>query len=286
VARAVLERELIVTEPAAGRPRDGDGGLPPRLSVVVKGNSTAINVGPSRESRAEGTYPEMLGRFLRQSGIDATVLNDSTAWARINRVFPAWFETLSKLSPDVVVVNFGGAECQPHIFPTWFIARMQRRRGVEPLGPIRGRISRLLDRRIRRFMSRTIRLLSPRLKMRTWRVSPKVFEAELERLIRVVRGKTAGLVLVMTVSPATRVSERLWWNLDARCSLLSDIVRRVVASADDPQVRLIDLTPIVERLGGPDAVIYDGFHWTPAGHGAIAEQMRDEILKWLADAQW
>jgi lysophospholipase L1-like esterase len=260
-----------------------EGTLPPRLRVIVKGNSTAVNVGPMRGSRAEGTYPEMLERFLRLGGVDALVTNDSTGWSRVNRVFPDWFEVLTQMSPDVVVVNFGGAECQAHIFPTWFIAAVQRRRGVGPLGPIRGRIWGAVDDPMRRFMGRTIRRLSPRLKMRTWRVRPKRFEAELERLIRVIRGKSAALVLVMTVSPAPPSIERMWWGLDARCALFSDIVRRVVAGFDDdPQVRLIDVKEIHDRLGASEAM-YDGFHWTARGHAAIAEELRDEIMKWLTE---
>jgi lysophospholipase L1-like esterase len=262
--------------------REGSTALPPRLRVLVKGNSTAINVGPVRRSRSEGTYPEMLERLLRREGVDAEVTNDSTAWSRITKVFPDWFEELAKISPDVVVVNFGGAESQAHIFPTWLIERMQRRRSAGPLGPIRGRFARLVDSRIRQLMGRTIRFLSPRLKIRTWRVSPARFEVELERLIRVVRGKTSSLVLAMTVSPATPTSERLWWNLGARNAILSEVVRDAVKRVDDPQVRLIDLQPIHDRLGPTS--IYDGFHWSVQGHEAIAEQMCAEILRWMADA--
>lgn len=256
--------------------------LAPRVRVVVRGNSTGVNVGPVRESRAQGTYPEMLERFLRRDGVDALILNHCSTWERINDVFPDWFEPLSQLCPDVVVLNYGGAECQAHIFPTRFMAWVQKRRVAQPLGPIKGRISRLVDRRLRRFVARTIRLLSPRIKMRTWRLRPARFAAELERLIRAIRGKTMGLVLVMTVSPASPGVERLWWNLNARCARYSEIIRGVVTRADDPSVRLIDLDPIHARLG-PKVAMYDGLHWTAKGHEAIAEQMCAEIERWMAE---
>jgi hypothetical protein len=262
--------------------REGRDALPPRVRVLVKGNSTAINVGPVRRSWSEGTYPEVIERLLRRDGVDAEVTNDSTAWSRITKVFPDWLEELARISPDVVVVNFGGAESQAHIFPWWLIERMQQRRGAGPLGPIRGRVARVADRRIRQLMKRTIRLLSPRLKMRSWRVSPARFDVELERLIHVVRGKTSSLVLVMTVSPATPISEGLWWNLGARNAILSKVVRDVVKRIDDPQVRLIDLQPIHDRIG--PSSIYDGFHWSAQGHEAIAEQMCAEIRRWMAEA--
>jgi hypothetical protein len=252
----------------------------PRLRVVVRGNSTGVNVGPMRTARSDGTYSEMLERRLRARGLEAFVTNECTLYQRIHDLFPEWFAVLAQVCPDVVVLNYGGAECQPNVFPTSMLEWIQRRRATPPLGPVGRRVSKVVDRRLRRSMAHATMRISRRLGLRTWRLRPARFERELERMIRVIRGKTAGLVLVMTVSPAPPGVERLMARLNERCERYSEIIRGVVDRLDDPCVKVIDVGQVVEELGIENA-LYDGLHYTGVGHDAIAAQMERAITTWI-----
>ncbi|TMK21023.1 MAG: hypothetical protein E6G68_03900 [Actinobacteria bacterium] len=270
---------------ATNRSRSDRGAaLPPRLRVLVRGASTTVNIGPTRESRAQGTFPERLERRLRSHGIDADVTNRSRMWDIVTDVFPRWFFELATENPDVVVLCFGTAEAQPKLLPRRFIGVLNRRQAIPPLGSVSGRIAAVADRRLRRLIARTCSFASHRLGMRTHRVSPRRFEAELERLIRWTRAKTRSLVLVVTIAPASPRVERLWARLNDRYAVYDRIIEDVVARLDDAEVRIINVRKIVADLGEQTA-IYDGLHFTAVAHDALASAMCDEILPWLPALQ-
>jgi lysophospholipase L1-like esterase len=265
--------------PARNAPREHPP-LPPRIRVVVQGNSTAINIGPIRQSRYEGTFPEQLERVLRENGYDALVQNRSRAWNRVDKALPGFLDPLAQLCPDVVVINYGGAECQPRLVPARLMWWLARRKQAPPLGRVTSVIAKVFDAPMRRLIARILRNVTPRLKMRTNRVRPSRFTRELEQLIRVSRAKTAGLVLVTTVSPASPFIERLWSHLNERCSRYSALIMEVVAALDDPCIQIVDMKSIHDALG-PKVAMYDGLHWTAKGHEAIAQAMFDSIQAWV-----
>jgi hypothetical protein len=223
----------------------------------------------------------MLERRLRANGIDAFVTNLCSNYERINEIFPEWFDELAQTSPDVVILNYGGAEDQPHIFPTRLLKWIQNRLATPPLGPVSGPFSRLFDRRLRRFTTVTMRRVSPLLGMKTWRLRPNRYERELERVIRVIRGKTGSLVLVMTPSPAAPRLERVLARLNERSQVFAGITRRVTESFNDPSVRLIDVGEITQQLGDLENTLVDGFHFSPEGHEVIAGEMYRAIVEWM-----
>jgi GDSL-like lipase/acylhydrolase family protein len=224
----------------------------------------------------------MLERRLRAHGIDAMVTNQCSNYERVHEVLPKWFPELAMECPDVVVLNYGGAECQPNIFSTRLLKWVQNRRVAPPLGA-RARGSRAFDQALRRIISITMRRLSPVLGMRTWRLKPSRFEEELERLIKVIRHKTGGLVLVVTTTPAPQRIEQVLARLNDRTTLFAQIMRTVVDRVADPSVRLVDLYAIVEELGTTE-VLYDGFHMTAAAHDALAAEMERSIMSWMDSA--
>ncbi len=222
----------------------------------------------------------MLERRLRARGIDATVTTRSHPYDMVNEVFPEWFYELATDTPDVAVINFGAAECQPKIWPRGWIMWLTRRKSVPPQGRLSGRLAAITDHRMRRFLGISIRFTSRRLGLRSHRLAPARFEAELERLVRWTRARTGGLVVVMTVNPAPPGIERTWARLNERCDRYSEIVVAVVARIADPGVRMLDVRKVVEELGTTRA-IYDGFHYTPEGHDAVAAAIGDQIEEWI-----
>jgi len=257
--------------------------VPLRLKVLVRGASVAVNVGPVRANRSEGTFPAMLERRLRAAGVDAVVTNRSKAWEDVRDVFPEWYYLLAMEDPDVVVLNFGEVEAHPRLFPKSWMATLNRRRAIPPVATRRAWFARTFDPIMRKFLARNIRFWSKRLGTRTHRVSPRRFDAEMERLITWTRAKTRGLVLVMTLNPAPPWIETLWARLNERNETYDDILERVVTRLADPDVRLIDVRKVVMDLGLKEA-LYDGLHYTPPAADGVAAMMEDEIMDWLKRA--
>ena len=258
--------------------------VPLRLKVLVRGASMALNVGPARKSLAQGTFPEMLERRLRAAGVDAFVTTRARAWDSIKDVFPEYYYLLAEMVPDVVVINFGEVEGQPRLMPRRLIGWFNRRRAIQPLGPVGGFVARVFDRTMRRLIARILRYGSKALGMRTNRMKPERFQAELERLITWTRGKTRGLVLVMTLNPAPPGIETLWAHLDARYRHYSELTAEVVRKIADPEVRLIDVQTLIRAMG-PKEALYDGLHYVPEASDAVAKLMADQVLDWLETAE-
>ena len=259
-------------------------GVPLRLKVLVRGASVAVNVGPGRASRAQGTFPEMLERRLRMAGVEAFVTNRSKAWEDIRDVFPEWYFLLAMENPDVVVINFGEVEAHPRILPKSWMATFNRRRAIPPVSRVGAWWARRADPLMRKLIARTVRFWSKRLGTRTHRVPPKRFEAEMERLITWTRAKTQGLVLVMTLNPAPPWIETLWHKLNERNEEYDEILENIVTRLADPDVRLVDVRKVVLDLGLKEA-LYDGLHYTPVAADGVAAMMEGEILDWLKRAE-
>jgi lysophospholipase L1-like esterase len=264
--------------------RASDGGsydLPTRVRILVKGNSTTIRVIPRRTSRAQGLYSERLERRLRARGIDVEVRNDGYAWHRVHEVLPRQFPSLAHYCPDVVILNYGAGEAQPNFPPTSFMRWHTRWNSMPPLGKVTGRLYRAFQAPIGKAISRSRRRLYPRLGLRTWRLHPDRFEAELDRLIRVIRGATGGLVVVLTITPATARSERGMPRLGERYRVIDDRIRNVVARHDNPNVILIDVAGAIAHLDLTSTVT-DGLHLSAEGHDAVASKLEEVVVGWIA----
>jgi lysophospholipase L1-like esterase len=269
-------RAVSTRRKAAAKP----GGLPPRLRVLVKGNSTGLHVIPQRTSRAFGKYPERLERLLRTAGIDAEVANESTGWDRVHEVLPRWFNRLANYAPDVVVFNYGGAEAQPNVFPVFFLRWLNTRRSMPPLGAVNQLLYRGVDHRVRRWISHGMRRVYPKIGQRTWRLKPARFEEEFTRLIFLTRRTTAGLVLVVTLTPTTDEIERFMPGLTERYARINASIRKVVTDLHDPLVELIDVGEAIEGLDLPSTV-FDGLHLSAEGHDRLAARLEASIKRWL-----
>lgn len=252
--------------------------VPPRLRIVVVGNSTAMYVRPYRRGRADGSYGEVLERRLRERGVAAEMVNEARWWDMVHQLFPRVQERVLRHAPDVTIVNYGMGECQPNVFPTtlqrfvttWHpnlhpAARLARRAAIRPL-----------YRFMVWFMPRASRVVG----LRTWRLPPARFESELRRLVTFVRRETGGLVLLLTLNPPGPFLRNLMPGIEERAVRYNEIVARVVHDVDDPAIQLVEAGAVVED-GGWRRTMTDGLHYTARGHREVAELLEQAVMAWM-----
>lgn len=251
--------------------------LPPALRLVVVGNSTGIYVRPTRRHPHDGSYGELLERRLRAAGIEAHLFNEARWWDFIHLGFARFQEAISSHSPGVVILNYGMGECQPNVVPTSVIRwSMTWDTSLHPvLAAVGNRWRALVRKLIVWYTPRATRLTGTR----TWRISPRRFAAELERLVTFTRRETGALVVVLTLNPPGPFLQQLMPGLADRADRYNGIIRDVVDRLDDDDVRVVDAGAVVDRLGWRRAMT-DGLHYSAAGHRAVADLIEPAVLEW------
>lgn len=252
----------------------------PLLRVLILGNSTAVVVG-RKSTRLDGRYGDVLERLLRQRGIEAIVTSRARPWDLVSDAIGKFMEAQHTTCSDVVVINFGLGECEPIVIPRALMRWTNDVRWVSSFNPIASRMTKLILPRVLRFRVWLMPRVMPRLGMRTFRLSPARFEAELTRLMIVARNLTAGLVLVLTPHAPSPFQEQLLPSFRERAALYERIMRRAVARANDPNVMIVEAGAVVEKLGWRRA-LSDGLHFSAEGHFAVATLIEDAIVSWLA----
>jgi len=246
--------------------------------VLVIGNSMTTIV-PGRASRRDGPYAEVLELLLRDAGVNAEVRNAGREYELINRGIHRYQEDERAWSPDVLVVNYGMAEAQAPAIPKGVHNHfMTWEKGLSrPAAAYRRRVAPQIWPRLRRYQRFAMR----RMGTRFWRMSPRRFAAELQRVIALAR-QDHRLVLVIDVNPP---GPRLLYNLpgiDRRVEILNGVLHDVVgkAAAEDAGVRLVEGSALAAEMG-IDAAIPDGYHWSPDAHRRVAEMLAAEIVPWV-----
>lgn len=246
--------------------------------VLVIGNSMTTIV-PGRTSRLDGPYAEILELLLRNAGINAEVRNAGREYELIDRGIHRYQEEERAWCPDVLVVNYGMAECQAPAIPrgihnhfmTWETGLSR------PASAYRRIVAARVWPKLRSYQRFAMR----RLGMRGWRMHPQRFGAELARAIMLARHDQR-LVLVIDVNPP---GDRLLYNLpgiDRRRDVFQDVIHEVLAkaSANDDGVKLIEASKLTDEFG-IDAAIPDGYHWSPPAQRRVAELLAAQILPWI-----
>jgi len=242
------------------------------LRVAVLGNSVPLLVVPSRSTREEGTYVERLEVALAEAGLPATVTNRSRLFELIHEGSRRYRTDIAPLHPDVLVLNYGVLELQPNVLPTSInrhlsqdvpggrgLRRQWHRRAIPRLWP--------LARSWQRWASDKVGL-------RTWRLRPEHFVAELDSMIRITRASQA-LVLVLDVhEPGPRL-EHFMPGVGRRWARFQSVLREHVAGHGDPGVRLVEVSAVVRELGEMGSG--DGLHLSAAAHARLAEVIAKEI---------
>lgn len=248
------------------------------LRVHIVGSSVAVMVEPRHGPRDGGTYGEQLAPILADAGVPALVTHAGRWFGMVHEFVPRYERDVRDPFPDVLVINFGFIECQSGLLPgrivrhftTW---ERTSRRGA---GAYRRRIADPLWRVLRSYQRTAARID----RHRTHRLRPARFQADLRRIIDLVRKECGSLVLLIDIDPAGDRVEH--WLPGTR-----DRVRRynallaTVADGYDDDVRLVNAAA---TLSDPLSQLPDGIHRTSEGHRLTAQLIADEIMRWLKGA--
>jgi hypothetical protein len=239
------------------------------VKIVVAGSSASQFVVP-RSSRAEGTFGELLPEVLAAQGIAAEVQQTGQWYGTIRDLRRDYERAVRTQFPDVLVLNYGMAECQPNIPPLWFVRHVYSwNRSTHP-------IARAYRRRLLEPGWRAIRgIQRPTSSWAPHRISPKRFVAELQQVITMTRAETAALVLLVEIDPPGPRVEHWWPGLSERVKryngLLHEVAGESVVVADTAR-------HVVEH--GFEQVLPDGLHRSPFGHRLTAEVLSKEVQAW------
>ncbi|MDQ1403526.1 MAG: hypothetical protein QOG03_1842 [Actinomycetota bacterium] len=242
------------------------------------GPSVGYFVRPPRTQLSEGNYAEVLEDLLNGGGTPATVTNSAGWFLLVHEAYQQIEDLVLRHSPDVVITNFGMGECQPKLIPTTTLRWLYTWRPKSHL-PSRA-LRRLLLKRVNKAYTAWSPKLISALPWTPYRLSPKRFEHELERLVGVVRKERKALVLMVNASPAGPKLEAILPGTDGRAQEFNAITDRVADRAGD-DVEVIDARTIVQEAG-PERAVPDGIHFSAAGHRLIAEALHRRIESWVA----
>lgn len=256
-----------------------DGVVHEPLKIVTAGGSVSLFVTPPRARRDEGNYGELLPRMLAGHGVTATVSHQGKWFDHIAELRRRFEPAVRNQFPDVLVLNYGMVECQPHVLPTWaarHFASWDRSSHPAALW-YRERVAPPVWRRLRTFQQSG----ASRVGLHTWRLSPDRFRFEMRRVIEMTREDTGALVLLLDCDPPGSRFEHWVPGMGKRWELYQQILADLVEDLADDEVRLVpNSRTILDELGFEEG-LPDGIHRSAIGHRRTAELLLDEILDWL-----
>jgi lysophospholipase L1-like esterase len=247
------------------------------LSVVAFGNSVASLIMPERTDRSEGTYLEVLADVLAGMGVPAIPHQESRWFGFLHAAMRDYVPRVRAHSPDVLVVQFGLNEYQPWIVPIWLVRHLLTQ--GEAVSRVARRYRRHVGLPLWKLVRGFRRRVSPLVGMRTWQTTPRRFEGQLRKLLRVSRRDTKCLVLVLDIDRPGPVLQHFLPGVDARHAVFQEILERVVREVDDPEVRLFRVSEVTAGIG-PEAM-QDSMHYTAATHRVVGEALAAEVADWL-----
>ena len=244
------------------------------VRVVVLGSSHAVLVRP-RPAAGEprGTYAARLASELHDRGYAADVINEGRWFEMVDHLSRRWDSAVAPHLPHVVVLHVGFVECQPWVVPHWLhrwvltwntslhpISRAARHITADPLVDL-----------LRVWTPRWVRLTGGR----TWKLSPRRFRAELDRLVGRLHDELGAHVLIVGMAPKpSGWLLELMPDLEARMARYGEILEEVARERPDATT-WVDAGPIHDRLGPETAP--DGIHLSAAAHGELAQLLADVI---------
>ncbi|MHB8452799.1 MAG: SGNH/GDSL hydrolase family protein [Mycobacteriales bacterium] len=240
------------------------------LSLVVVGNSIAAVSAPSGAERPGGSFGVAACTALAERGVPAR-LTLQARWFGFARDAVRDYETAVRPhAPDVLVVCFGTNEAQPWLVPVPLLRHL-----LDPRRSDRSPLWRIV-RSYRRWAS-------PVVGTRTWQARPGRFARDLGQLVSTVRAEFRPLVLVLDLAPPGPVLEHFLPGMAPRHAVVQRVLAQVVGEADDPDVRLVRASGVVDELGMA-AALPDGMHYSPAAHRRIGDLIAGEVAEWVGSA--
>ena len=246
------------------------------LKVHVLGSSASVLVEPEHGPRDGGTYGEQLAVLLTGRGTPTTTTHAGTWFGRICDTVPHYERQVRDHFPDVLVVNFGMAECQSDLLPAWVVRHLTTWHRTSRAGTTlyREKVARRVWPVLRDYQQWAGRHDAGR----THRLRPSRFVADLRRTIDMTRKDCGSLVLLLDIDPPGARVEHWLPGTTARVARYNALLQQVADGYDDT-VRLVRAGA---ALTDPATQLPDGLHRSPEGHAMTAALLADEITAWLA----
>ncbi len=251
----------------------------PPLRISVVGASVTYMCEPFEDGGHRGPYPLQLREELIRRGVPVE-LNQWNRW--YGMVTHTWdvYERVRDSNPDVVILNFGLAECEPRFVPNRIIAHLLGWRRSTATVPMlyRRTVARVLWRIARRWQRWSCATFG----QRTHRLPPRRFVEELRRLITVLERETGALILLIDIDRQGERYTKALPGIQERVEHYNRLLVEVVDMFGD-RVRLMNASASCDRL--PAEEWFDGRHRTPLAHAETAQLLADEVTAWLEQAE-
>lgn len=251
--------------------------------ILVLGNSITTQV--ARRTRADGTYSQALEWLLRDSGYHTAVRNAGRWFDEIDQGMERFVEQEFATFPDVLIVHYGFNEMRSYVLPRRVLQHFTRMRlhtwdeGITRVGRTH---RQFIVPRLWPLVRRYQQVASTSVGQRLWRMTPERFARELRRLIGLARHERM-LVLVADINPPGPKIAHFLPGVADRSALYQRTITETVLGFDDEDVRLVQVSNVVNDLGIEQA-LPDSLHLSPLAHQGVAAMLAAEIGPWL-DAQ-
>lgn len=249
------------------------------IRVLVKGASLMHDISERPQKREDFIFSRVIEESLLLSGHGANVWTAAVASEPTAHAFKTWEEQVKAWSPDVIVCSYGYYEVIHLFLPRWL------ERHANSLKTRPGRVREAY----RKFLLRKVWMTGAKLQCKLdARVGGRFFgrkvrKVETELRTYIDRSREVGEPLIMLfefLPPGSR--GRGWFpGMTERTGMMNEMLRRLVADYDNPEIMLVPIPAIAERTM-PEGVEpnTDGFHYTGSLHRAIGEEIADEIRAW------
>ena len=245
------------------------------LRVHVLGSSAAVLVEPQHGPRDAGTYGEQLRDLLAAQGIPTVVSHRGTWFGMVRQAVGGYERDVRDHFPDVLVINYGMAECQSNALPYAVVRHATTWHRTSRLGAdwYRSRVVPRVWKLLRSYQ----RFASAHDHDRTHRQSPSRFTRDLRRIVDMARKDCGCLVLLLDIDPAGPRVEHWLPGTTRRVGRYNALLAEVADGYDD-DVRLVTAGA---QLTEPETHLPDGLHRSPSGHHLTARLLAEEVTRWL-----
>lgn len=247
------------------------------MRIAVMASSVGYYVRPPEKEGPSRPYPEVLEDLLRESGVDAEIVNHSGWFVLVHEAMRSIQENVIPYGADVAVINFGILEAESTLLPTPLV------RSVYRWNPTTNRVWEPTRRTMLLPVHHFHQRLAPRLMKRLpafHRLSPRRFEQELSRMVGWLRKERNALVLVLNINPVGDNVEDKLPGTRMSVAEYNAIIDRIIERQGDDSTRLIDVHSAVVDGNDDDRLVADGIHYTAEGHRLVAGLLAEEIHAW------
>ena len=234
------------------------------MRVVAIGDSLALpRSDPQDVVRWEETWPYQLNCLLRESAIDAEVINCGSRRRTVDTLVSGFEEDVVLKRPDVVILQVGVVDCAPRVISR----RLRKMMAFLP--------PKLRERIIRRRSANRVRIIE-RDPLRRVYTKPDSFSEFLSGLIvRLEALDRQPRVIVLPIIGDAALMERKSPGFGANVELYNGLWMRFCEAAGAIWVSPDEIVGGTHRT---DFLCADGVHLTPKGNHRVASVLVGRIL--------